>query len=398
MRELSDQVRDYIDSAAEPLTISEVQRSRSEPSIPGREMARVRGAWWRPVAAAVVCAAVIVGLVLAVRGPSPNDNVEAGPVTTATPDGEWPTPLGAEGPAPVVPDGWRVLDYEGLRFAVPDDWAVPVSRSCLALGSGEAGVAGAVLVQWGPEDGSRCSPVEPLPASVVTIEPAEPGLGSGEHVEVGTLSATRIANESCADCGPIYQLENGLQVTVTGPEADAVLATFTESGAHRALQEGPVAESSDWRAVDYEGIALRVPPDWAVLDLPGTAVMSGEQNPGTCGVAMFPSDRPARVSLGDFPSVPSCPFIGTYDLEAGEGLWIRPVDAAMASSFGRPIAEGDVDGLHVSAVRVSDEQRQRPAPVLDLLVRTESGTLWLTLGVGRHAEAARAIIGSLHVG
>jgi hypothetical protein len=399
---------EYIYSVASPVTIAEVQRPSSEQATTGASSSRARFVRWRPLAAALVCAALVAGVVLAVRNPAPNEDVEAGPATSASADGAWPRPFGSEDPVPVVPDGWKVLDFGDLRFAVPDDWAVPVSRSCLGLASGEAGAvgaAGAVLVRWGEGEGPSCGPIEPLPASVLTIEPVEPGLGSGERAAVGTLSATRIANESCAECGPIYQFENGLQLTITGPEADAVLATFTDSGAHRALQAGPVAESSDWRAVDYEGIKVRVPTDWAIVDLPGSyqrterpdgsSTISRQLNPGECGGAMFASDQLPRVSLGESPITASCPPVGRYDLEAGDGLWIRPIDDAAAALLGTPIAQGDVGGLSVTAVRLDGSQRQRPSPVLDLLVRTGSATLWVTLGVGQDASAARAILQSL---
>lgn len=56
-----------------------------------------------------------------------------------------------------------------------------------------------------------------------------------------------------------FRLAGGIEVSATGADAAQVLATFTASGAHRALQDGPLADTSDWKAVTFDDVSLLVP-------------------------------------------------------------------------------------------------------------------------------------------
>jgi hypothetical protein len=363
---------------------------------------RRRRARWAATAAAALCVALAAGVLVARRDASDSGRVDAGPTTT-TADGMWPPTLfGVEAATPVVPSGWRVLELGDLRFAVPAAWEVPVARSCLM-----SDAPGAVIMAVDEGEQPDCSPVRPLPASVLTLEATGTASEPGGSMRLGMMTGSLIDAKVCDGCARTYQLDIGLRVTISGPDSDAVLATFTDSGAHRVLQQGPAAPIDGWRRVDYSGIELRVPPTWAVDDLPGSYTVitdpdgsptgaSGKLNPGACGRQMFPSGLPGRVSLGEsmFTSH-GCPVGYGLDLAPGDGVWIRPVDQDAASTLGTPIATSQVDGLAVTVIRPGDQGRITPQSVVDLLIDNGSTTLWMTIGTGLDPPTARAILATL---
>ena len=314
---------------------------------------------------------------------------------------EWLAQFGAEAQLPPVPDGWKVLDFERFRFAVPADWTVPISRSCAIPTP-----PGVVLISaTTPETTASCSPEQPLPGSVLTIGPAVDDPASGVPTTVGTLSAMQIPPK-CIGCPPVYQFDTPYQVTVSGPEAEQVLATFSDSGSRRVLQAAAVADTSSWQAVTYKGIAFRIPEEWLIVDLPasykeatqgnGAVQISAQPDPGICGGAMFPSDREAQVSLGTSPLVPSCAAVMNFDLAPGDGMWMRSTVTALTQLDGTPIAHGVVDGLDVTVVRIRRRNGDTPSPVLDLIVKQGDTTIWVSLGVGADTSIARSILRSLH--
>lgn len=414
MPDLGESIRGYIDGAAPAIELDEVQRGVDTVEHPGDSRGRRRrGARWLAVAAVVV----VVAAGLASSRLSDTRDVAAGPDPTGTlpapatggdgsspvPSSPWPWPwiaLGTkeEAPAPVVPARWKVLDYGRFRFAVPPDWAVPISRSCAQP------APGLVLVSNGAET-ARCNPVEPaLPTSLLSIEPWADDGAPGATVQVGTMWALRVDEPRCETCLARYRFENGYEVSVGGPDADRILATFTDSGARRALQAGTDLDTSGWREVVFEGVALRVPFLWTTRDLrPGPGATqsprNGFFNPGLCG-ATFPHVEPALLFLGSSEIRPPCggaPI--ALDLEPADGIWIRAITDEEAAAytdaesptFHGGIGRGQANGLDITFVGAD----RPPGPVLDLLVRRGSTTVAISVGAGLDVSTARAIVRSM---
>jgi hypothetical protein len=330
-----------------------------------------------------------------------HSNPEDPPQTTSDnlqPDWSWLTPFGQEISAPVVPSGWTLQDVSDLRFAVPGDWTAPISSSCAPATSG------VVLVPAALSSTSSCDPATPLPAATVTVRLAT-GNQSGEPVTVGTLSATKVVDDSCDDCPPAYRFENGLEMIVTGHQSEQILATLTDSGSRRALQAGPVADTTGWQQVTYAGIKLFAPKSWPVVDLVGSYItstdadgntsVSGGLDPGQCGRGMFASSATRRVFIGTSPIVPSCLAPIEYDLEPHDGVWIRPADGTSIDPTDRIVAEGVTGGLDVKIIAPASTADSQPSPRLELLVEHGDTSVRISLGVGTDAATARTIMRSL---
>ena len=336
---------------------------------------------------------------------TPSDSMA--PVTDSAPSAgarpttwEWLAPFGAEVPVPAVPSGWKVLEFDEFRFAVPADWTVPIWSSCLTASPGD------VFVSTPTQPSSSCVSAQPPPASFATIGPSIAGDQSGAATAVGTLSATQLPDPACDSCFGVYRFDNNYQVSVGGPQAEQVLATFADAGIRRVLQTGEQAATTDWQPIAYGSVAMLVPAPWPVVDLPGSVVeqtnpdggsqMTWTSNPDACGAAMFSNGRGATAYLGTSPP-PSCPDGFYFDLKPNDGLWIRSISNEEANSLGTPIARGDVDGLDVTVIRLdAGEDNRAPSSILDLLVRTGTNATWISIGVGTDPSIARTVLLSLH--
>ena len=146
------------------------------------------------------------------------------------------------------------------------------------------------------------------------------------------------------------------------------------------MQTAGQAATTGWQTIAYGGVAMLVPAQWPLLDLPssvveqtnpdGSSETSWTSNPDACGAAMFAAGRGATVYLGTSPP-PSCPAGFYFDLTPNDGLWIRSISNEEADSLGTPVARGDVDGLDVTVIRLDvGEDNRAPSSILDLLVRT----------------------------
>jgi hypothetical protein len=330
----------------------------------------------------------------------PDSILETTPVPSTTNDPgtawSWLDQFGAEVQQPPIPDGWQVLDFEAFRFAVPPDWTVPRPLSCSLPAPGFVLIAATEPTVCSSSDSST---------SVLSILPAADAGTSGTPTTIGTLSATEIP-PNCTGCAPTYLFDIPYQLSVSGPDAEQVLGTFTDSGFRRALQSGVEADTSTWQTVEYQGIAFRVPGDWPVNDLPasfdevtlpnGGVRTSSQIDPGACGGAMFPAASKPAVSLGTSRMVPSCADITFFDLTSGDGLWIRSTADSRSQPDGTQIAHGVVDGLEVTVVSMRRTLEGAPTPALDLVVRDGSASpIWVSLGVGTDTSTARSILRSL---
>jgi hypothetical protein len=404
MPDLGTQIRRYVDATAPPIELDEVTRAEpvvAEPRRPGRR--RVLA-----IAATVAFVVIVAAAVVASRSDHTDQGaVSVGSTTSSTvppvTEPGWLTPFGTETATPVLPSGWEWVDVADLRFGVPSDWEI----TGMTVGCFSNPTATGVVWVVGGTPGSCSGPASKQPASALTLR-WEPVQGEGEVVRVGTLAARTVVHTLPGGAHSVYQFADGIIVSASGPLADRVLATFTDSGYRRALQRGPVADTSGWRTVTYQGVAFRVPPSWHVVDLPSaftqttdpSGVVSsegGEIDPGACGGSMFPSD-PDRVSLGVSKIMPSCPFTPYLALQPGLGAWIR--SSATGTYYtpitGPMVAQGRLGGLGIRVVGIDAHASPGAQPVLNLLVQHGREPFDLTIGVGTDASIVRAILLSLH--
>ncbi len=417
----------------------EQHRSRSWPVPAAGTVDSGAGAGGRPVqgparrrvlVAVLVAAATIVAVVLAARAPRDGDTV-VGPVATGTTapspgDGtagsgsattsgssSTRTPVRLDGlvvdepePAvPAAPAGWQLMDWAEFRFAVPEGWIVPASRSCWQPNAGGPTATGAVLLRSSPaDDGPSCSPEQALPDSVLTIEGEHAEAVSGEAAMVGDWPAQRLRLPTCSTCATdVFQL-GSYRLTIKGSEADAVLATFTRSGRDRALRSGPMSDTTGWRPLVLDGVSVLVPPAWAVVDLtetseeqsvPGGGIQfSGRSNRGSCSGSLFepPAGETVRAVRGVTMPVVPCPQSMVRVLTPADGVWLRPKDATTdlgdRATERSVVVEGTTISLLAPATSVT-------VPVIDLAIERGGTTTLLSIGVGADAATARAILHSL---
>lgn len=333
------------------------------------------------VGSIAVAAVGIAALVVVTRSGSHRVSAPS-PTSVTTPDTwAWLDRFGAEEPAPKVPDGWQVMDYGDLRFAVPGDWTAPISTQCARSPHG--------LVLLEPTNGFCAFELEPSAGLTISTQSAGPSLGN--PVAVGTLRATLVPAD-CEGCRPTYRFDNGYAIRVTGADAESILATFTDSGARRVLQSGPELDTTGWQQVKNEGVEFLVPPSWRVLHLSRELTPSGKTfSPILCQSGTFTDLEPPVVYTGfnvDGPNT-DCLAWDSLNLSPNDGLWTRTTGQTVTS-----VTQGTVDGLSVSVLRRSAPNLSLGA-VLELRIRTAQGNVAVTIGTGVDAAVARTILHSL---
>ena len=259
--------------------------------------------------------------------------------------------FGTEAPTPTVPEGccWQTLEYGPHRFSVPAQWTAPLGETCAR------GAPGIVLT--GELSGS-CNPPD-TPDSIVRIDEAD-------------------------------------SFTATGPQSTAVLASLTDPGRVRVLQDGPVADTSDWVTHAHAGIEFSVPPDWPVVNLAesfnstttagGGRSTNGQLPPGTCGRPMVD-----QVFLGDNPLVPSCPAPLQRDLTPADGIWVHTLGPDRDIN-GPTISSGTVGDMPVAIIERSGLTSAEP---LTLIFDTGESRTVVSLGVGLDTSIGRAVLRSI---
>ena len=297
------------------------------------------------------------------------------------------------------------MDYLDFRFAVPGDWVVSAESSCVDA-------PGAVLLNISAAGRTGTCEGSPALREWLQIVPTDTSFDDNMPVakspaHVGTLPATQIDYITCDGCAFGYRFANGYEVKASGSKTAEVLATFTDSGARRALQDGPLAETSTWQTIRYEGINFRVPSSWTAVDLPslpynrtdanGVTVNGAVPYPGVCGGATFPMDEPTRTYLGVSGLLPSCPNApAPLDLGGGEGAWVRPGLDGPVSAYAGPVARGKVHGLDVTIIRVRPGGESAPTRRSTSSCAPAPRRCGCRPVSGSDASTARSILRSLH--
>lgn len=349
--------------------------------------------------AAVTVLGIGVGALLAtsddrsqrVSGPT-TPITPAAPTTAEAADWSWLTAWGGAAASAADSGGWTVMDFADFRFAVPPLWSVPIAASCAQPADG--------LVLVPPANEPYCEPASSLPESTLIFRRRLMPMVPGETMTVGALTA--VVAPPCPDCVNVYQFENGYDVSATGPDANEILATLSDSGARRALADGPTLSTDAWQTVTYGGVQFDVPPSWPIVDLPETLFTTtdpagnvngggGQIDPGTCSGALFPT---RTVFTGRSGLVPSCPPQMTRALEPHDGVWVRLPDNDAAADL-PVLANGTVGDLDVALLDLDEETLGRTAAPVVLRVRNGDRTVLITLGVGVDATTARTVLRSL---
>ena len=141
--------------------------------------------------------------------------------------------------------------------------------------------------------------------------------------------------------GPVDDMTYGFDAD--GPQSAEIRATITDSGARRALQDGPVADTTGWRTVSFNDVALRCPRRGTSLDArEGDALPDA---PDDCVTVLFPSDREPIAAVSEAP-LRQCPKRRGPGLELspGNGVWLR---GAGGDSEELAATSGRIGGLDV---------------------------------------------------
>jgi hypothetical protein len=301
----------------------------------------------------------------------------------ARPDWTWLVPFGTEAPMPTVPEGWQVMDVGAVRFAVPADWQAPRDTSCLTLPAG-----GIVLLPF-LQPTEHCSPSLTLPDNQLTITRADVPLPTTPpDAKLGDLDAWQTS-----DSPTTYRLPSGVEVSAAGPDAPQILATFTTSGAHRALQDGPLVDTSDWKSVTFHGVSLLVPATFEQLDLAHQDHQQGFMpDPGTCDYGWFAWMPRALVDTQDPHITVSCAVSMAWPTVPADGVWMRTLDGAQLT----PTASGNLGGLEVSIVQPDLPGDATVSPIIDLVIHSAPDDVRVSIGVGTDPSVARTILRSVH--
>jgi hypothetical protein len=402
--QLTESVRVSLQTKADTVQVADDSFDPTQPGLTTGTLPDIPA--WRTrkvtlVLASVAAILVVVGVTVAVVAERRSHNPTTVDSTATTPDSAspWVRMSGPETPAPPVPAGWQVMDYGDFRFALPSTWTAPIGDGCWPAGNPPAGVV--IARPAGGLASPFCTPKQPLPESSLTIEGGHGPPPSAPRTSVGALTA--VGNTlKCIGCSPAYHFDNGYVVAATGPDAAAVLATFTDSGRVTAMKDGPVANTAAWHKISFQGVAFKVPGDWSVVDLPGSYTettdgggtvngFGGQLNPGACGSGgLFYVEEPPRVYTGSSPIVPSCPAPSDYNLAPANGIWAR-----------EPVKDENtpdtsvVTNTQVGANKVVVEYPSPHTPAVTVVVTTPTGAVEVTVGVGADPSTTRTILGTI---
>jgi hypothetical protein len=145
----------------------------------------------------------------------------------------------------------------------------------------------------------------------------------------------------------------------------------------------------------FDDISLLVPSSWQLIDLPHQDLSHGFfPDPGTCLNSWFDRDFPrALVGNSDPHITVSCIEVEQWPITPTDGVWARDLPSDI--DLGPVVARNTVNGLDISIVEHDLPDNRTISPVVDLVVRTASHTVRISVGVGLDASITRTIIESL---
>ncbi len=286
----------------------------------GRVDSEPRTRRWLAVAATTLVVAMGAGVWLAGRSHDRAADTNGPPVTTPVTTPTTTPTTESMLPVPPVPDGWEIVEWGSVRLAVPQQWHMFDGACATGL---ETATTTFTIVCDGTPDDSR-----PVTISITernatrdegSVDGSLNGLATLEPRSTPCPESTESAG--CTTHRQIQALgvEIGIEVpTGLEPLADQLWSTVTASGRWRAANLPTPPVPDDWIEIEYEGLAVSIPPRWPVREL-------GEGEPGaeTCATGFA---RPEVVTGADelFDTM-RCPAIAAIGVQrAADGLRILP--------------------------------------------------------------------------
>ena len=286
----------------------------------------------------IVLAAAMVALIAGVAGlvavrrdggavGTPDSSPGTAPAVTA-PAVTYPALPGAVHPTPPTPDGWDIVEWGNVRLSLPPDMSpFHGGNGCAATPSGRD-----LQIVCGDQS--------------VRIHQAEQ-TGVATQTSNGLHVVWRPGD--CTDCETleVFELAASITVSRTSDSPRAVLDTVGASGSWRYANEVRPQVPLDWQKFTYEGVSIRVPPDWHTIlssdpgfDACKTLAKTVVVGSGTCaepslqpptdGVRMFEAEPPLVTHPGwpeqqvnaQFDKAPSVVLEVGYGADPSIGLAI----------------------------------------------------------------------------
>ncbi len=224
------------------------------------------------------------------------------------------TAIGPSSTAPptyVIPRGYHRVKYNNASIAAPAAWRViqPGIHECPTPDNGQ-------VVLLGDADTTRaCGGTRQEPLTSYARLTSLPAGRTSAAIPV-VINGHR-GTEFSAGPGTRSYLFRDLRVelTVAGPDGASIAGTLEWSGAYLLLHPTrPVQIPKRWHEVHFEGVTLRVPPGWPIIDLGPKQYM-----PGICGKPEFPTP-----ALDEGPGGPTpCRGLGVVSFAQTDGVWVR---------------------------------------------------------------------------
>jgi hypothetical protein len=325
---------------------------------------------WRSSAAGVAIA-LVVGLVVIVRGASsPSRVATADSVSTTITTTAPPAIVSAPEPA-----GWRIVDFGDARLAFPPGWQSP-SSFLVPAHPPCATFAGGVVGFFRP---SADCPKVTIAALGTTQLPPRPVM------TVHGLSVYLAADGITFRTYAVPALH--VSITLDGAAAQPILDTLTSSARRVVLGGGAAPPVPDgWKTLTFDGVSLEVPPTMPVTELDAHHLA-----PGECDAVPFPQ---SGAYLGDgVTGAVNCPAIFAVVPVPTDGVWIHTATSGGPAKF-----DGRIDNGHVRLAVADVAMYGAPGldPALDVEIVGPRATV-IRVGLGADPEIARTIIGSIRV-
>lgn len=223
-----------------------------------------RNRTWLAAAAAALLLAGTAGLWYAGRNDGGSTNLD-----------ELPGIVDEQLPLPFVPAGWELVEWDAVRFALPEALGVFDGGCAADLAPFDSGVT----LTCGGVAGSGSAPL------TISINDTE---FEAEHQATAIEGPNGLAyidqgGDGCEGCltyrgYPLLGVEVGIGVPVGAADvAEELWTTIAPSGRWRAINRPAPPIPDDWVEVEFEGIIATVPPDWPVREL-------GDDLPDPCAV------------------------------------------------------------------------------------------------------------------
>jgi hypothetical protein len=239
-RELIERITNMIDESAPAVSVEQVVAHSHAGAVEGRRQTNPRLVIAFSAAVLILITAVVV---VGVATRSSNSNI--------IPTGLGQGVSGHLSPLPnasLTPAGWAPLEFGNVQVSVPGTWSELVGGAC-------AGHSTLMAIQI-RDPGCRAAYVTVQSASKKTIPHAQSLIVNGIPVVEGHSGSG----------GDTIYMERalGVDIRAKGSVAQQALGTITYSPLSLLLDSDVHGIPTEWRAVDYHGVAFDIPGSWSI--------------------------------------------------------------------------------------------------------------------------------------